>query len=52
LKKEKLLIATALLQGGSKTELASNLGMSRATFYRKCEELRRALAALLDTALH
>lgn len=46
---EKLLIATALLQGGSKTEMASRLGMSRATFYRKCEELRRQLAPLLET---
>lgn len=46
---EKLLIAMALLQGGSKTEIASRLGMSRATFYRKCEELRRHLAPLLET---
>lgn len=43
-----LLIATALLEGRPKSEIASDLGMSRATFYRQYGELRRQLGPVLN----
>jgi len=42
-----LLIATALLEGRAKSAIATDLGMSRATFYRHYGELRRQLSPFL-----
>lgn len=45
-----LLIASALIEGRTKSDIASDFGMSRATFYRHYRKLRRQLTPFLNSS--